>query len=84
MAGIAATADGAAVYALTKGHVYQLDTRTGEVTNWALPTDFVGPISGYQALLVQPSGRVLIANNTSLRVEVCCPDGSVCGAYVGQ
>jgi hypothetical protein len=81
VAGIAATADGAAVFALTKGHVYRLDTRTGEMTNWALPTDFVGPISGYQALLVQPSGRVLMANNGSLRVEVRCPDGSVCGAY---
>jgi hypothetical protein len=81
VAGIAATADGAAVFALTKGHVYRLDTRSGATTNWALPTNFGGPTSGYQALLVQPSGRVLMANNISQHVEVRCPDGSVCGAY---
>ncbi len=81
VAGIAATADGAAVFALTKGHVYRLDTRSGATTNWALPTNFGGPNSGYQALLVQLSGRVLMANNVSLRVEVRCPGGSVCGAY---
>jgi sugar lactone lactonase YvrE len=81
VAGIAATADGAAVFALTKGHVYRLDTRSGATTNWALPTEFAGPLSGYQALLVQPAGRVLMANNISQHVEVRCVDGSVCGAY---
>jgi len=81
MAGIAASTDGTAVFALTNSYVYRLDTRSGVITNWALPTAFVGPLNGYQALLVQPSGRVLMANNVSQRVEVRCPDGSVCGAY---
>jgi sugar lactone lactonase YvrE len=81
MAGIAATVDGAAVFALTNAHVYQVNTRTGEATNWALPTQYVGPGTGYQALLVEPSERMLMANNISQRVDVRCPDGSQCGTY---
>lgn len=81
MAGIAANADGTAVFALTTGHVYRLDTRTGETSNWALPAEYVGLYTSYQGLLVQPSGQLLMANSIRQRVEVRCLDGLLCGTY---
>jgi sugar lactone lactonase YvrE len=81
--GIAATRDGTLVYALTQTHIYKIETRTGTISNWELSDQYGAGRGGFQAIVVLPTGRLLVGNTLNNDVQVYCPNGQKCG-YVGR
>jgi hypothetical protein len=78
--GISATSRGDTVFALAASRVYRIDTRSGAVTSWPLPTP-TGPLGApYQAILALGDGRVVIANLTARRADLYSGDGRPLGA----
>ncbi|HEX9069776.1 MAG TPA: hypothetical protein VF807_13470 [Ktedonobacterales bacterium] len=74
---ISISPDKTRIYVLSITHLFAIDTRSGRFTSSPL----AAPSGGIAALA---TGRVVVGNRLSSRLDVYCPDGSLCGQVGGS
>jgi hypothetical protein len=77
--GISVTPDGHWLYALGPGVLYRRDLRTHSVMLIPLPSQTSAGEVIYTRLVALPDGRAVLANVASLRLDIVCMTGRLCG-----